>query len=221
MNLRKVTSRTLAGIALIAGALAAGLSQLLAQNNGPARDTWQRPEEVMDQLGIHAGSRVADVGCGKGYFTFHLARRVGPQGKVYAEDIDSDVLASVEREARKNGFNQVETVAGSPDDPHLPPGSVDVVLVVNSYHEWRDYNAMLQGLFRALKPGGLLGLIDAEAPTGRPRSEYYERHRMPEAIEREDAERNGFHFLRRAPGFIEPDMEKHFYFLIFEKPRPS
>ena len=127
-----------------------------AQNSGPERDAWQRPAEVMDELGIRAGSVVADVGCGRGYFTVRLAERVGPQGKVYAEDIDNDVLDAVRREVKKSGFAQVETIVGKPDDPGLPPASVDVVLAMNTYHEWRKYDAMLQGLYRALKPGGLL-----------------------------------------------------------------
>src|SRR5271170_4403430 len=82
--------------------LAAGCTR--AQNSGPERDRWQRPDEVMDALGVKSGSAVADVGCGRGYFTMKLAARVGPTGKVYAEDIKDDVLADVRRDAEKQGF---------------------------------------------------------------------------------------------------------------------
>ena len=190
----------------------------LAQNAGQERDAWQRPEEVMDALGIKPGSVVADVGCGAGYFTFHLAERVGPKGKVYAEDIREDRLAGIRKRAQKEGVTNIETVSGAEDDPRLPLASVDVVMIVDAYHEMRPYDAMLEAVFRALKPGGLLALIDGAAEPGRPRDEYYERHRMPEQTEREDAERNGFRFVRDQPGFTRADDKKEYYFVIFEKP---
>ncbi|PYU95084.1 MAG: SAM-dependent methyltransferase [Acidobacteria bacterium] len=190
----------------------------LAQNAGQERDAWQRPEEVMDALGIKPGSVVADVGCGAGYFTFHLAERVGPKGKVYAEDIREDRLAGIRKRAQKEGVTNIETVSGAEDDPRLPLASVDVVMIVDAFHEMRHYDAMLEAVFRALKPGGLLALIDGAAEPGRPRDEYYERHRMPEQTEREDAERNGFRFVRDQPGFTRADDKKEYYFVIFEKP---
>ncbi|MGH9779438.1 MAG: methyltransferase domain-containing protein, partial [Candidatus Acidiferrales bacterium] len=183
-----------------------------------ARDAWQHPEDVMDALGIQAGTAVADVGSGDGYFSFHLARRVGPEGRVYAVDIDQDALKKLRRQAEKDNLSQIETVVGAKDDPRLPPDSVDVVLVVNAYHEMRDYDAMMAGFFRALKPGGLLGIIEAEDEPGKPREDYYGRHRMPEEVVREDAARAGFRFLRTEPGFTRPSPNKEFYFLIFEKP---
>ena len=194
-------------------------SRLAGQGSGPERDAWQRPEEVMHALGIKPGTVVADVGCGRGYFTFHLAQRVGTRGKVYAEDVQGDELGEIRREAHEKGLTQIETVDGAADDPGLPDGAIDVVLVVDAYHEMRHYNAMLAGIFRALKPGGLLALIDGAAEPGRSRDEYYSRHRMPAAIEREDAEHNGFHFLREAPGFKRPESPKEYYFLILEKPQ--
>ena len=193
-------------------------ASLLAQDSGAARDAWQRPEEVMDALGIQAGTVVADIGSGDGYFSFHLARRVGHGGRVYAVDIDQGELKKLRKQAEKEELGQIETILGAKDDPRLPPESVDVVLVVNAYHEMRDYDAMLAGLYRALKPGGLLGIIEAEDEPGKPRETYYGRHRMPEEVVREDAERAGFRFLRTEPGFTRPKPQKEFYFLIFEKP---
>jgi|GEM_PF-1600294 len=190
-----------------------------AQDSGPARDTWQHPEEVMDAIEVHAGSVVADVGCGAGYFTFHLADRVGPSGHVYAVDILQSRLDEIDREIRKEGLKQITTILGSPDDPHLQPDSLDAVLAMNTFHEWRQYDSMLTHLYQALKPGGLFGLIDGVASPGHPRSYYYERHRMPEEMERADLLRAGFHFVRQEPGFTNPEEGKKFYFLIFEKPR--
>ena len=172
----------------------------------------------MDALGIKVGSVVADIGCGAGYFTFHLAARVGPKGKVYAEDIKEERLAEIRKRAQKEGVTNIETVSGAEDDPRLPLASVDVVMIVDAYHEMHHYDAMLEAVYRALKRGGLLALIDGAAEPGRPRDEYYERHRMPAQTEREDAERNGFRFVRERPGFTRADDKKEYYFMIFEKP---
>jgi predicted methyltransferase len=192
-----------------------------AQNSGPGRDAWQHPDRVMDALGIRAGSAVADVGCGRGYFTFKIAQRVGPQGKVYAEDVNQDDLAFIRREAEQQSLSQIVTLLGTPDDPHLPAASLDAVLVMNAYHEFRDHQAMLAGILSALKPGGLLALIDGKAQAGRPRDDYIGMHRLPEGFEREDAVRAGFHFLREEPGFSRADDGKEFYFLLFQKPAQS
>jgi predicted methyltransferase len=195
---------------------------LLSQDDWKARDQWEKPQQVMDALGIKPGSIVADVGAGEGYFTFHLAARVGPTGKVYAEDIRDDRLGKIHSRADKEKLTQIETVHGETDDPRLPAEQMDVVLISNAYHEMRDYDKMLKAIFRALRPGGLLAIIDAPAKPGEPRESYYDRHRIPEELVREDTARNGFTLLREQPTFTPPDSDRTYFFLIFEKPaRPS
>lgn len=198
--------------------LAASAGLLPAQNAGPARDAWQHPEEVMDALGVHHGSVVADVGCGNGYFTFHLADRVGPTGRVYAVDIGQSHLDVIQQEAGREGLKQITTVLGLPGDPRLASNSLDFVLAVDTYHEWHEYVSMLHHLFLALKPGGVFGLMDGAAPTGFPRIYYYERHRMPESMERAELMAAGFRFLRSERSLTRPSDGKQFYFLIFQKP---
>lgn len=212
------TRRRFLFVLLLLAALLWQPAQLACKHSSSERDAWQRPTEVMDALDVKPGSVVGDVGCGSGYFTFHLAARVGAQGKVYAVDIKTDELAKIRSRAAKEGLAQIETILGAPDDPHLPAEALDTLLVVNAYHEMRDYDAMLQGFYRALKPGGLLGIIENVAKTGVPRSAYYERHVLPEELVREDVARNGFHFLRSEPGFMDQDEHKKQYFLIFDKP---
>ena len=190
---------------------------LVSQDEWKIRDAWEKPQQVMDALGIKARSVVADVGAGEGYFTFQIAARVGPAGKVYAEDILDDQLSKIRARAAKQKLTQIETILGSAADPRLPTEQLDVVLVVNAYHEMRDYDAMLGGMYRALKPGGLLGIIDAPAKPGEARESYYGRHRIPEQLVREDTARNGFAFLRQQPGFVPPDSERTYFFLIFQK----
>jgi predicted methyltransferase len=218
MRRRRSTAwlRITLALALATGTLAC--SRLAGQNSGPERDAWQHPGQVMDALGVKPGSAVADVGCGRGYFTFKLASRVGTGGKVYAEDLQDDELAEIRRQAKEKGFAQIEAITGTDDDPHLPAGTLDAVLIVDAYHEMHEYDAVLAAIHRALKPGGLLALIDGKAAPGKPREDYYSRHRMPEEIERQDAERNGFRFLRQEPGFVRPEPHKEYYFLIFQKP---
>ena len=208
----------------------AGLASLplSAQDTGQARDpqtgvrrdAWQRPAEVMDALGVSAGSIVADIGAGNGYFTFHLAARIGPSGRVYAVEIDKEALEKIQRRAHQERLRQIESVLGSSDDPHLPAETLDAALIVNAYHEMRDYNAMLVALYRALKPGGRLGIIDGAIESGEDRDTYFRRHRIPEELVREDAARAGFRFLGRRPGFTRPRDAREFYFLVFTKPAP-
>ena len=84
------------------------------------RDKWQRPNEVMDELGVQAGSVVGDVGAGQGYFTFRLATRVGPAGRVYSVDIDASRLAEIRKKAEREGLRQIELIHGATNDPRLP-----------------------------------------------------------------------------------------------------
>jgi len=191
---------------------------LPAQDTGKARDTWQRPAEVMDALGVSQGSVVADIGAGNGYFSFHLADRVGPAGRVYAVEINENDLGQIEQRARKERLSQIEGVLGVTNDPRLPAESLDAALVVNAYHEMRDYDAMLAALFRALKPGGRLAIIDATIEPGDDHDSYFRRHRIPEEVVREDAARAGFRFLGRRPGFTRSRDDRLFYFLVFERP---
>jgi ubiquinone/menaquinone biosynthesis C-methylase UbiE len=129
----------------------------------PDRDIWQHPDQVMDQLAIAEASVVADIGAGAGWFTIHLARRVGPNGIVYAEDVQSEMLAAISRRVNALGLRNVRTILGENSDPRLPARSLDAALMVDAYHEIDDREArvsLLRNLARALRPNGRLGLID-------------------------------------------------------------
>lgn len=215
--IRKIWN-TNAFFVLLTLTLLCAATALAGQDDSKARDAWQKPEAVMDALGIKTGSAVADIGAGGGYFTFHLAQRVGPKGKVYAEDILEDEVNKIRDRAAKEKLLQIEAVLGSKDDPKLPEGSIDSILIVNAYHEMREHDAMLRAVFRALKPGGLLAIIDAPSEPGEPREKYYDRHRIPEQFVREDAAHNGFNFLRQEPGFHSPERGRDYFFLVFKKP---
>jgi predicted methyltransferase len=190
-----------------------------AQARDARRDAWQRPEEVMDALGITAGSAAADVGCGDGYFVMHLAHRVGARGAVYAEDVEDEALSAVRGKVEKEKLANVRVIHGTSVDPQLPESSLDAILVVNAYHEFLEYDAMMKALLRSLKPGGRLGIIDAVGDEKRARAEHQQHHTITEKLVMDDAARNGFHFRGRERGFQRPDGERHeFFFLIFERP---
>src|SRR5262245_32843608 len=184
------------------------------------RDVWQRPAEVFAALGVKPGYRVADIGSGSGYFTFRLAAQVGAEGKVYAVDIDQGAIDKVRQRKEREKLEQVETILGESDDPRLP-NDLDAVLIVDSYHEFRGYDRMMQAVFRALKPGGRLVIIDGEGPSGRPRTEYHRLHTIPAELVREEITRDGFVFKESRPGFYDAEYGKKMYFLIFERPLPN
>jgi predicted methyltransferase len=181
------------------------------------RDAWQRPAEVLDGLAVKPGDRVADIGSGYGYFTFRLAARVGAEGKVYAVDIDPEAINKVRQRKERDHIEQVEPILGATDDPRLPQG-LDAILIVDTYHEFREYDRMMQAVYRALKPGGRLVIIDGEAQSGSARTEYHRLHRIPAELVREEVARQGFIFKESRPGFYDAQYGKKMYFLIFERP---
>lgn len=183
------------------------------------REAWQRPDEVMDALRLGPGSRVADVGCGEGWFVLRLAGRVGPEGRVYGVDVDPNALERLRRTVERQGLEQVKIVRGAHDDPRLPEGELDAVLIVNAYHEMRSFDAMLAGVFRALRPGGRLALIDAVASEEADRRTLSRRHVMSVRLATEDAVRQGFRFLERRADFDRGGARRNlWFFLLFEKP---
>jgi predicted methyltransferase len=217
----------LLAVFFLAGAGEASFHSALAVKNSPQesdrarkRDEWQRPGEVMDALRVKPGHRVADIGCGFGYFTFRLAARVGAEGKVYAVDIDKEAIDRVRRRKESEKIEQVEPILGESADPRLP-NDLDAVLSVDSYHEFREYNQIAQAVFRSLKPGGRLVIIDGEGPAGRPRTEYHRLHTIPAELVREEVTRNGFVYKESRPGFYDAEYGKKFYFLIFERQLPN
>jgi len=140
----------------------------LGELEGPDRDAWQRPDRIMDALGIGEGSWVADLGAGGGWFTVRLARRVGPNGWVFAEDIQQQMVDATARRAQRENFEQVKTILGTDVDPKLPVGAIDAVLMVGVYHEVDQPVKLLHNIAKALKPTGVIGIVDFKKDGGGP-----------------------------------------------------
>lgn len=124
------------------------------------REREEQPDKALDLIDIQPGMTVADVGAGTGYMTLRIARRVGPSGKVYANDIQPEMLEKLSDNARRADLNNIETVLGSEADPKLPEGKMDLVLMVDVYHELSRPQEMLQAIRRSLKPDGRLVLVE-------------------------------------------------------------
>jgi hypothetical protein len=123
----------------------------------PEREQEENPEGALDALNLKPGMTVADVGAGTGYMSLKLARRVGPTGKVYAEDVQAEMLQQVRANAAKAKASNVVAVQGSYTDPMLPKEQMDLVLLVDVYHEFSEPQKMLRGIRASLKPDGRLG----------------------------------------------------------------
>jgi predicted methyltransferase len=128
--------------------------------DAPDRDAWQRPEQVVAALGLRPGQHVADLGAGTGYFSRYLSRAVGPTGAVLAVDSEPNLVAWLRDRAEREGTGNVVPVLGSRDTPRLPAGSVDLVLIVDTYHHIDARVAYFAALRAALRPGGRVAVID-------------------------------------------------------------
>lgn len=147
---------------VLAALLAAGCARLKqCAYQGFSRDQWQQPDKVIAALGLKPGDRVADLGSGGGYFTFRLAQAVAPSGKVYAVDVDRDMVALIAERAKKDAPAIVETVLAKADDPGLPE-AVDLVFTSNTYHHLDKRVAYFANLRKYLRPGGRVAVIDLD-----------------------------------------------------------
>jgi SAM-dependent methyltransferase len=137
----------------------------------PARDAWQKPDEVVAALKLRPGQTACDVGAGPGYFTLRLARAVGPSGRVYAVDVEPKILDALRERLAGSGLRNVTPVLALAEDPLIPPGACDVVMVVDTYHHFPDREVYLRRLARTLRSGGRIVNIDyhkRETPVGPP-----------------------------------------------------
>jgi SAM-dependent methyltransferase len=128
--------------------------------DSPGRDQRLQVNRVMDILNIHAGTAVADIGAGSGWFTMHAARRVGDTGLVYAVDINPEAIRFINDRAKKEALHNVKTILSKPDDPLLPAHAVDAVLLLKAYHEVARPVTLLTNLRASLKPDAKVGIID-------------------------------------------------------------
>lgn len=159
----------------------------------PDRDAEEQPDRVVRELGIKPGSTVADLGAGVGYFTWRLAGAVGEKGKVIAVDIQPGMLERLKQNLAERNIHNVEAVLGAEDDPHLPAGQVDLVLLVDVYHELQKPELTMEQVRRSLKPGGRVVLIEYRKED--PSIPIQPLHKMSVREVRDELEPMGYRFV--------------------------
>lgn len=174
----------------------------------PGRSEEENTELAIANLPIQKNSVVADIGAGSGYYTFRIADRV-PDGKVYAVEIQQDAIDYIDEKAANLGYEQVETLMGTEKSPNLPENEIDLVIMVDVYHELEFPHEMLQSIKRSLKPNGKLLLIEYRGED--PEVAIKPLHKMTVAQVVKELNANGFK-LNRNGQFLNIQ-----HFLVFEK----
>ena len=133
--------------------------------NEASRDKARESEQIVKLMGIAPGMAVADIGAGGGYHTVRLSPVVGPQGRVYAQDVTPEYLADLQRRLERADLDNIIAVLGAPDDPKLPPRSLDAAILIHMYHEIAQPYAFMHRLAGSLKPGARVGVVDLDRAT--------------------------------------------------------
>ncbi len=202
-------SRLLGAAALAALVLLAGCTALKKfAYEGFGRDDWQQPEKVVQSLAIKPGDRIADLGSGGGYFTFRLSQAVGPTGRVYAVDVDKDMLEDLTERANKDGYRNIEKVLAKYDDPSLPESGVDLIFTSNVYHHIEARAKYFADAAKYLRPGGRIAIVDFN---GKHWSATFVGHYSPVELIKKEMDEAGYR-LEREFDFLDRQS-----FLVFAK----
>ena len=202
-------SRFFGPAALAALVLLAGCTALKkCAYEGFGRDGWQQPERVVQSLAIKPGERIADLGSGGGYFTFRLSQAVGPTGKVYAVDVDKDMLEDLAERAKNDGYRNIEKVLAKYDDPSLPESGVDLIFTSNVYHHIEARAKYFADAARYLRPGGRIAIVDFN---GKHWSATFVGHTTPVELIKKEMGEAGYR-LERELDFLDRQS-----FLVFSK----
>lgn len=160
----------------------------------PERATEEQPDKVIDAMQLRPTDTIADIGAGTGYFSTRIARRI-PQGQVLAEDIQPEMIELLQDRMRAAGAANIKTILGTTSDPHLPPGSVDKALLVDTYHEFDQPKEMIQGIIKGLKPDGQVVFVEYRGED--PDVPIKPHHKMTEAQLTAEMTAVGLHLVRR------------------------
>jgi len=177
----------------------------------PEREAEEAPSLLLRSLNLKPGLVVADIGAGSGYLAFPMAKRVAPRGKVYAVDIQQEMLDIIKKRMKERRVANIELVLGTITDPKLPPNSIDLILLVDVYHEFDHPYEMTQAMVRSLKPGGKLVLVEYRKED--PAVPIKEVHKMSQAQVKKEMSIHPIRWVKTL------DVLPRQHILIFEKPR--
>lgn len=191
-----------------------------SENDWAERDEWMDVTRILELSGIAQGDAVADIGCHEGYLTMHLAEAVGQQGEVLAEDISSYRLERLQSHARERGHDNVTTILGDETNPKLPDTALDIVFVVDAYHEMKKPKTMLRHFRNSLKQGGRIVILEKlkDKVRNKSRQEQAKAHSLGPEFVGEELENAGFTVLKvyRDLGDWENNPSKKIWLIVAE-----
>ncbi len=175
----------------------------------PGREVYDRRHAIVEAVGLWRGAAVADIGAGTGLFTRLFARAVGPEGKVYAVDISREFVRNIQRVTRAEGFTNVEGIVNTQTDVRLSPGSIDIAFICDTYHHFEQPKPTLASIHRALRPDGVLIIVDYRRVEGQSSAWIIGHVRADQQAVIREVEAEGFRFVEEK-GFLREN-----YFLRF------
>jgi precorrin-6B methylase 2 len=193
------------------------------QGASDSREKWEKVGEVLAALQAEPGKRIADVGAGEGFYSLRIARAVGPTGRVTAVDVSEKYLEKLRARLQQDGIANVDVVVGAVDDPRLPEGTFDAVLIYNAYHEMTTPEPILKAILAALKPGGRLVMSEPLHDTVRSetRAEQVKDHEIGPNFVEQELKVAGFEIVEQRPDFLaftEPGHKGGFWLMVARKP---
>lgn len=199
-------------------AASAGIDPARSARESKRGAEWKVPE-IFGALAIRPGNRIADIGCGDGFLTLRLASSVGPDGRVFAVDIDDRALGALRRRIKEDGAGNVEVIKGEAANPLLAPLSLDGAVILRAYHEFSAYREMLAAVRAALRPGGRLVIADVgPGDADLERSRQVASHVLSHRIVENDLAEAGFQIVRSVPSFARLDSGETVWLVAAERP---
>ena len=185
------------------------------------RDNWMDVSKIFELAGIEVGSKVADIGCHEGYLSFHLSKKVGNTGKVYAVDVKEYRLNNLKEHIKDRKVNNIEVILGDYDNPKLPENNLDVVFVMDTYHEMEDYMEILVHIKKALKQDGRILILEKlkEAKRGKSRKEQVRGHTLSSKYVKKELKEAGFTIVNEVKDFgdWEKNSEKQMWIVVAQR----
>ena len=193
------------------------------ESDWKARDKWMKVAQILEMADIQLGNNVADIGCHQGYMSIRVADFIGETGKVYSVDVREDRLNKLNDIASERGIKNIQTILGDYDDPKLEENSIDVVLIIDAYHEMNDYKQILFHVKKALKPDGRILILEKlkRQKIGKSRKEQTQGHTIaPKYVENELKE-VGFEVItiEKNLGYWEEDPDKKIWVMVGALPQ--
>lgn len=199
-----------------------GLHSQYTEQDWLERDDWMKTSALLEMAGVKEGDIVADIGCHEGYLSIHLSKKVLSNGKVYAVDVRNDRLETLQGNAEKRNLANITTVLGDYDDPKLPINALNVVFIMDTYHEMDSHEQILQHVKSALKPGGKLMLMEKlkKRVKNKSRQEQVSAHSLGANYVRKELEQAGFTIISEIKnhGKWEREEDKQMWVLLAQKP---